>query len=509
MQTGRILIVEADRRLLLARADALSRDGYSVAGAATVEEAVEAAGEERFDLLVAGVGHPASADLLLQQLPPGVGALIIAAEDTVLRLARNAGTEMASFLVPPVTTGRLRRAVAAAIEGARNLKGRVRSEVLTSLQQVSGLPADKAGIGRFSKRTVETSANHTGADYVSFLARSDAGALVIKAQVGERRPGWQEVCREAAGTGEALLLDETAPDHSHLRSLMARAGVSALLCVPVTIRGEAVGAFSHLKTAPKAAFAASDLDFATILGQWSSTALENVRLRDTVQGQRPYVQRLLREIAVAQENERRRMAVEIHDGVAQWMVGASYGIRACRALASESRLDDLRRELDETSQTVQRSIKELRRTIADLRPLPLEELGLVAAVCQAGEVLAEDGITCRAEVDADLPKLTTPEEATTYRIVQEILTNVRRHSGADEVIIRMMCRDGLYRVEVTDNGQGFVPEEVGRSEGPAVHMGLIGMRERAELLDGQLMIDSSHGEGTAVRFAFPVSPVKL
>ena len=191
-QTGRILIVEADRHLLLARADALSRDGYSVASVATVEEAVETAREERFDLLIAGEGHPASADLLLQRLPPGVAALIMAAEDTVLRLTRNAGTEMVSFLVPPVTMGRLRRAVAGAIGSARELKGRVRSEVLASLRQITDLPTAKAGIGRFFKRTVETSADHTGADYASFLARSDEnGALAIRAQVGERRPDWQ------------------------------------------------------------------------------------------------------------------------------------------------------------------------------------------------------------------------------------------------------------------------------------------------------------------------------
>jgi two-component system sensor histidine kinase DegS len=217
------------------------------------------------------------------------------------------------------------------------------------------------------------------------------------------------------------------------------------------------------------------------------------------------MQRLLQEISSAQENERRRVAVEIHDGVAQWMVGASYGIKACSVLVSELRLDDLQRELAQTGQAVQRSIKELRRTIANLRPLPLEELGLVAAVRQTAATLAEDGIMCHTEVDIDLPELSTPEEITTYRIVQEMLTNVRRHSGASEVTVHMQYRDGMYSVAVSDNGQGFAPEEVLNNEMSAMHMGLIGMKERAGLLGGCLTIDSGHGKGTVMRFAFPVS----
>lgn len=235
------------------------------------------------------------------------------------------------------------------------------------------------------------------------------------------------------------------------------------------------------------------------------TSLENSRISGSGKKQYLQMQRLLQEISTAQENERRRVAVEIHDGVAQWMVGASYGIKACSILVSELRLDDLQRELAETGQAVQRSIKELRRTIANLRPLPLEELGLVAAIRQVATTLAEDGIICNTEVDVDLPRLSIPEETTTYRIIQEMLNNVRRHSGASEVTVHMQYQDGMYSVAVSDNGQGFAPEEVLNNEMSAMHMGLIGMKERAGLLGGYLTIDSSHGKGTAMRFSFPVS----
>jgi signal transduction histidine kinase len=235
------------------------------------------------------------------------------------------------------------------------------------------------------------------------------------------------------------------------------------------------------------------------------TSLENTAISGSGQKNYLQMQRLLQEISTAQENERRRVAVEIHDGVAQWMVGASYGIKACSTLVSELRLNDLRRELAETEQAVQRSIKELRRTIANLRPLPLEEMGIVAAVRQIAATLAEDSIICHTEVDIDLPRLSVPEETTTYRIIQEMLTNVRRHSGASEVTVHMHYHDGMYSVAVRDNGQGFVPEEVLNNEMSTMHMGLIGMKERAGLLGGCLTIDSGHGKGTAMCFAFPVS----
>ena len=235
------------------------------------------------------------------------------------------------------------------------------------------------------------------------------------------------------------------------------------------------------------------------------TSLENTRMPGSAKKQHLQMLRLLQEVSAAQENERRRIAVEIHDGVAQWMVGASYSIKTCSSLVSELRLDDLQRELAETGQAVQRSIKELRRTIANLRPLPLEELGLVAAVRQAATALAEDGIICHTEVDVDLPRLSIPEETTTYRIIQEMLTNVRRHSGASEVTVHMQYHDGMYSVTVSDNGQGFVPEEVLNNELSAMHIGLIGMKERAGLLGGRLTIDSGRGQGTVMRFTFPVS----
>jgi len=211
---------------------------------------------------------------------------------------------------------------------------------------------------------------------------------------------------------------------------------------------------------------------------------------------------LLDEIHLARENERRRLSIEIHDGVAQWMIGALYSIKACASLIPQSDEDHLRSELSGIERTLQKSVRELRRIIADLRPLPLEELGLVAAVRQMTAVLAEDGIACRFDVQGVLPSLTPAEERATFGIVQEALTNIRKHSGATRVRLRLQFHDRTVSTEVRDNGVGFNPETVFSNQARPTHIGLLGMKDTAALIGARLTIDSRPGRGTSVRLAF-------
>ena len=233
----------------------------------------------------------------------------------------------------------------------------------------------------------------------------------------------------------------------------------------------------------------------------------NARLFSSCQEQCLHPERLLDGIHLAQENERRRLSAEIHDGVVQEMTGAYYRTRACSNLISKSSSGDLKAELTHIEKTLQGSVRELRRIIANLHPLALEELGLVDALHRAVDALNEEGIKCHIEVDEILPKLTPAEESTTYRIVQEALTNIRKHSKATEVSLYLYFGDNTVSVEVSDNGQGFNPNEVEvvNSKIPLRHMGLIGMKERAKLLGGYLSINSHPGEGASIGLTFPIS----
>ena len=250
----------------------------------------------------------------------------------------------------------------------------------------------------------------------------------------------------------------------------------------------------------------SEVPFRQIVKRLSRrAALLDAGLSAQVKEQHRQIQGLLHEVSVAQQNERKRVGITIHDGVAQWMTAAFYGINTCEALLSESRLEELEAELARVRKILRRSVTELRRAIADLRPLPLEELGLVVAIRKAAETLEEEGIACRTEFDGDVPELTLTEETSTYWIVQEVLTNVRNHSGAATVSLRARFRDDRVSVEISDDGQGFSPGETGNGETHRQRMGLVGMQERVRLLGGHLAIDSSAGRGTTIAFDFPTA----
>ena len=499
------MVLETDGRLRQCRIRALSADGYEVSRTADMAEALDAAREDAFDLLIMNVEQPELLSMRLAQFPPEAGILIMAGRDEMARVAESAGTGVHSFLAEPCAAKRFRAAVAEAIDRSRLVRDSIQCETLASLDGRDRRLAPEEPEDDLLRRIVETAAAGTSADYVALIAEVDkAGRPAILAQAGEVTEAWQRLCRMTASETEMVLVDEAAQDHPRHEAMM-EAGATALLSVPLVLHGGGTGAFCCVRNGTGAGFSPADRALVSVLAWQSGMALDNSRLRQLLHEQTLQADRLLAEVAVAQQNERHRVAMEIHDGVAQWMVGASYSIKACSSLVAESRLGDLERELANTRQTIQRSIRELRRAIADLRPLPLEEMGLTAAIRQASEALRQEGIHCSILLEGTLPPLTPAEENTVYWIAQEMLTNVRKHSGATRVDIRLQFRDGMFAVEVRDDGKGFSPEEVLRSTSVLGRMGLMGMNERAELLGGRLTIDSNRGKGTRVEFTFPVS----
>jgi len=508
MRSGNILILEPNEDLRLSRSRSLSREGYNVTSVASIGEAIEATRQQSYDLLVIGIGEPEQLRTLLTPLPPEINVLILTSTDAIGRVTECAGTGIHSFLFEPLTSSRFKAAVARAIDGARLVKVGIRSEVLTSLARATWPSSPEAETDQFFKRVIEISAADIGAEYVFLMVKDETtGALVTKAQTDNCQLDLFAICDRVADTGKPVVINKATRDPK-LRGLLAESDATAVMCVPLLIKEKVVGVIGHAKVTDGAQFTPNDLSFASLIAWWSSLVLENARLLGRVQRQYLHMERLLEEVRVAQDNERRRVAVEIHDGVAQWMVGASYGIKAIGHLISEQRIADLELEMTKIRDTVQTSIRELRRTIANLRPMPLEELGLTEAVCQAAESLQEDGIKCHCIIDKNLPEITSAQESTTYWIVQEMLSNVRKHSGASEVTVQIGFYDSIFTVEISDNGQGFNSSQVMHSESPLVHLGLLGMKERAELLGGSLKINSKEGKGTSVSFTFPVSSLE-
>jgi len=504
--SGRIMIVELDPFIRDRRVAVLRRAGYSTAAVTTTEEAAREARREPFDLLVVGGQPPRHLAALRDAAPLQTGIIVIAEASALLHSLEFAGTGVRAFLAEPCSPARLRQTAARTLEAVQQLKECIRSRDLSALRLACTFPTPGTETDCFFIRLIEVAAEEGRADFVWLSMK---GVSVDRRKTcfrsGTCLPAWERIHSEVAELGKTVVIEESAHDKYGLHDLMMRAGISALLSVPLEVDGEAVGSLTCARKSGEQPFTATDIDFASILARWSALVLSNAGLYRQSQDYYEHVQRLLEEVSAAQDNERRRLAAEIHDGVAQSLVAASYGMRACSALLSEGDLDGLERHLTETRQTVQRGIKELRRAIAGLRPVQLDEVGLVDSVRQAAGALAEDGIACCTEVDEDLPRLSSAEETTTYRIIQEMLTNVRRHSGATAVTVRIHHQNGVYSVEITDNGRGFDVAEVMKDERAGKHMGLVGMKERAELLSGSLTVRARPGSGTRMRFTFPVS----
>jgi len=196
----------------------------------------------------------------------------------------------------------------------------------------------------------------------------------------------------------------------------------------------------------------------------------------------------------AQEEERARVARDLHDEVNQSLTGLLLRLEAVRAEAPP----ELEPQLAETKALANQAMRELLSLARQLRPTALDDLGLAAAVAGQVEQLGRGEIEAGIEAEGDFSNLPGDAQLVVYRVAQEALSNAARHSGADRVGVRLRRReDGGVELRVSDDGRGFAFDE---SEGG---LGLAGMRERALLAGGELTIESRPGQGTSVRLAVP------
>lgn len=218
--------------------------------------------------------------------------------------------------------------------------------------------------------------------------------------------------------------------------------------------------------------------------------------------------RRLREIAAralnAAEEERRRIARELHDGTAQTLAALRVRLRLARAAREDADRDAI---LEEVSDEIGAAMEEVRRIARGLRPPALDMLGLAPAIESHARSLAEaTGIAVDVDV-APIAGLLSPEaELALYRVVQEALSNVVRHAEATRVRVRLRARPGLVEALVEDDGRGFSVRDA-MSGGPS-GLGLFGMQERASYVGGRVEITSEPGAGTRVLAMIPRSELE-
>jgi signal transduction histidine kinase len=225
---------------------------------------------------------------------------------------------------------------------------------------------------------------------------------------------------------------------------------------------------------------------------------EELRHKEAARGE------LLKKVITAQEEERRRIARELHDETGQALTALAVGMDAA-ALEPDSDMTRVRERLAELRTVAQDALEDVHRLIYDLRPSVLDDLGLVAGLRWYAETrLQPSGIRARVMVTGEEKRLPAEVETALFRIGQEAISNVAWHAQAANALVGLDFRNGTVALEVEDDGVGFDVASVSESADERRGWGILGMRERASLLGGTFQITSEPANGTRVKVTVPL-----
>ena len=211
---------------------------------------------------------------------------------------------------------------------------------------------------------------------------------------------------------------------------------------------------------------------------------------------------LLRKVISAQEEERKRIARELHDATSQALTAMAVSLEMVLSTLPSG---EPRKRLEEAERLAMQTVDELHRLILDLRPSVLDDLGLLSAIrwC-ADRHLQPLGIAVRCEFSEMDRRLPPQMETAVFRAVQEAVTNIAKHAQAETVLIQCAAQKGMLTVEIEDDGKGFDPSRMGKPADTTGGFGLLGIRERMELLGGTAQIESSPSQGCRILLTVPL-----
>jgi signal transduction histidine kinase len=243
------------------------------------------------------------------------------------------------------------------------------------------------------------------------------------------------------------------------------------------------------------------LQILSAVGNQIGVAVERGLLFDEVVAKERSRGELLEKLLTAHEDERRRIARELHDEAGQSLTALIVNLELAVQEPSSERL---RGQLTQLRDLAERTLGEIRRLIYDLRPSILDDLGLAAALrWYAKNLLDPRGITWTLSVSGVSGRLPAKLETVAFRLVQEALTNVLKHAEASSVTVNVAAAGRELHVRIEDNGRGFDPRRSRSGDRPG-GFGLLGMQERVELVGGRWEVQSTPGVGTVVTAVLPI-----
>ncbi|MBU4173432.1 MAG: hypothetical protein KKB90_04630 [Actinobacteria bacterium] len=272
--------------------------------------------------------------------------------------------------------------------------------------------------------------------------------------------------------------------------------------VPLVFERETVGTLLLGEKLSGYDLSFSDRSLLEAMAPQMAVALKNGALYQDVLEKQGRVNELMDRVTVAHEDERRRISRELHDGVAQSFLGVVY-LSEFTLESLEEDIEEARKDLVTLAERAREGLDELRTVINDLRPIPLEVLGLKGAAGKLVRDVATAG-EMKVSLDSNLgerERLPLLLEGNLYRILQEGLNNVGKHAGAGSVAVSLMRDDDRVTLRVSDDGKGMPPSAASSTPG----MGMTSMRERAREMGGELRVESEENRGTTVTVTVPLT----
>ncbi len=515
MYKENILLVDDERTTSVAIKNVLANNGYAVMKTDSYTEALSIIQRKNIDVLIFNLSIQDSSCLdILQRarfLSPELGVIVMTQNDSpdLLIKAFQAGAQ--AILEKPVDIKSLKKLVEEVVQRSRLAKENMRLKTLLPLFELNKSLVSELDADRIFPRIVNLVCIETRADRVSLMLLDEfTQQLIIKAAIG--LPGDligkaeeisdNSVAWSVVETGRAILLNGEARQ----LKFSGNPEIVSSLCVPLLLKKKVIGVINCSKITSRTPFTEGDLELLYILAGQAAIAIENAKLFDSIRSQQRNLERFLKKSLTAQEDERRRISSELHDGLAQWLVSASYGMQLCEAFLTSERQDDTLSEIKRTNNILNQSIKELRRIILDLHPIALAELGLIEALRKQVEGFnRENGVKCDFRIIGNMTTLSLVQEVSIYRIILEAMNNVRKHAQASHVDLVLKFDLEYAIVEIADDGQGFDLSEALSDKVAKSSIGLITMKERAEMLGGTLNIDTAPGRGTKISARLPLS----
>ncbi|MBI2304297.1 MAG: GAF domain-containing sensor histidine kinase [Chloroflexi bacterium] len=378
----------------------------------------------------------------------------------------------------------------------------LQNQELGGLLAVGKVVTSSVDLDELLDASLDTIIEVTSADAAEMWLMEADGELAMVCHGGAHREAFLERTRFPVGEGipglvaqslEPLVVHDLPSEPRFLRQGVTRAGFQTFCALPIRHQRKLVGVLAVAALSAEALREPRQLRLLESIGEWLALAIENAHLYQQVQD-------------LAALRERERIAREMHDGMAQMLGFINTQTMAVKKLLSNGQLEEARAELT-TMESVARDLyADVREGILGLRVTAHSQKKLIPALREYVERYTEAfgvPVEISASPTAESFRLASNAEIQLIRVVQEALTNVRKHSKATSVTITFQGNDGKFEVTITDNGRGFDLTRLPSTGWP--RFGLQTMRERAEAVGGTLHIETTPGHGTKVVVSLPIS----